>query len=162
MMAKPLISLCRRRALLALPLWGLGLQACSEAEDAEKPVGRGRAGGAGSDVVYFDVNLNGHDIGVAGGPPHGGPGGLMTGVPVPLGPQQVTWRLGGPEGMPGNGDTVKAANTPVLERPASRYPYLGVHIYPNNTVELIPEMHWPEASQRGEQINRQWDVEHAP
>lgn len=125
------------------------------------------------DVVYFDVNLksyldrpvfdvylNGVDIGVAGGPPHGGNGGLMTGVAVPLGPQVVTWRLDGPEGMKGNGDTVKAANQPVLTRPDPNLTYLGVHIYPDNTVELIPEPYWPEASARGEVINRSWEKKH--
>ncbi|WP_139256227.1 hypothetical protein [Chitinimonas taiwanensis] len=109
----------------------------------------------------FDVYLNGKFIGDAGGQPHRGAGGLMTGVEVPLGPQTVTWRLDGPEGMPGIGETVKAINQPILKMPADNMTYLGVHIYPDNTVELIPEPSWPEKSPRGLEINRQWELQHA-
>ena len=93
----------------------------------------------------FDIMLNGVEIGVGGG-------GLMTGVAVPLGPQVITWRLGGPEGMPGNGDTVKAVNQPTLARPDQKLGYLGVHIYPDNTVELIPSEFWPERTERGQSL----------
>jgi hypothetical protein len=145
------------------------MSACRAGDNTAKVQGQ-RMDTDKKEVVYFDVNLksyldrpifdvylNGRDIGVAGGHPHGGPGGLMTGVPVPLGLQIVTWRLGGPEGMLGNGDTVKASNQPVLLRPDVKLGYLGVHIYPDNTVELIPDSFWPEASKRGEEINRQWE-----
>jgi hypothetical protein len=105
----------------------------------------------------FDVLVNGRDIGVAG--PLGG-GALMTGVAVLLGPQVVTWRLGGPEGMAGNGDTVRATNQPVLTRTDPKLIYLGVHIYPGNTVELVPEAFWPERTQRGEAIAREQASHH--
>jgi hypothetical protein len=111
-----------------------------------------------NDVIYFDVSansyygrpifdimLNGVEIGVGGG-------GLMTGVPVPLGPQKLTWRLDGPEGAPGNGETVTAGNQPTLMRPDAKLRYLGVHIYPDNTVELIPDEFWPERTQRGQAL----------
>lgn len=124
-------------------------------------------------VLYFDVGLksylerpihevlvNGYDIGVAGGQPHGGPGGLMAGIPIHPGPQTVTWRLGGPEGMPGNDDMVTAVNRPVVTQEAAKHRYLGVHIYPDNTVELIPEDGWPQQTARGEEINRQWRAVH--
>jgi hypothetical protein len=93
----------------------------------------------------FDIMLNGVEIGVGGG-------GLMTGVAVPLGSQVITWRLGGPEGMTGNGDTVIAKNQPMLTRPDSKMRYLGVHIYPDNTVELIPDEFWPERTERGQAL----------
>jgi hypothetical protein len=167
----------RRLALLSMPFWGLWLQACSEhAEGGGEPINQPSEKSMDRtkpEVVYFDVNLfsyldrpvfdvtlNGHDIGLDGGPPHGGHGAIMSGVPVPLGPQAITWRLDGPKGMPGNGDTVKAANAPVLKLPPPEYSYLGVHIYPDNTVELIPELHWPERTERGEEIIRQWKASH--
>lgn len=103
----------------------------------------------------FDIYLNKKDIGVASA--FGG-GGLMTGVKVPLGPQSVSWRLGGPKDMEGNGDTVHAANTLVLEAPPATHRYLGVHIYPDYTVELLPEEFWPEATERGRELYRQWKV----
>ena len=107
------------------------------------------------DRTIFDVYLNKKDIGVARA--FGG-GGLMTGVKVPLGPQTVSWRLDGPEGMEGNGDRVHAANTLVLEAPPATHRYLGVHIYPDYTVELLPEEFWPEATERGRELYRQWKV----
>ncbi len=107
------------------------------------------------DRTIFDVYLNKKDIGVASA--FGG-GALMTGVKVPLGPQTVSWRLDGPEGMEGNGDRVHAANTLVLEAPPATHRYLGVHIYPDYTVELLPEEFWPEATERGRELYRQWKV----
>jgi hypothetical protein len=108
----------------------------------------------------FDVRLNGMDVGVAGAPPHRGTGGLMTGVAVPLGPQKITWRLGGPEGMPGNGATVVAKNTPELADPGPEFRYLGVHVYPDDTVEVIPEKFWPTNSPRGKEFLLQWEKKH--
>jgi hypothetical protein len=106
------------------------------------------------DRPIFDVHLNGVDIGVASGPPHAGNGAVMTGVAVPLGPQVLTWRDAG------TGESLKAANQPVLTRPPSEKRYLGVHIYPDNTFELVPESYWPERTERGEAINREWEKRH--
>lgn len=166
-------KLSRRRLCIALiAVSGTGLSGCQARETTSPNQGQ-RMDKDKKDVVYFDVNLksyldrpifdvylNGRDIGVAGGHPHGGNGGLMTGVPVPLGAQVVTWRLGGPEGMKGNGDKVNAINQPLLPRPDAKLKYLGVHIYPDNTVELAPEEFWPEASARGDEINLQWERTH--
>ena len=109
------------------------------------------------DRPIFDVCLNGKDIGVASGQPHRGAGGLMAGVAVPLGPQLVTWRLDGPEGTPRNGETVAAKNQPVLDNVNSDLHYLGVHIYPDDTVEIIPEMYWPDKTEKGLAINAEWE-----
>lgn len=106
------------------------------------------------DRPIFDVHLNGVDIGVASGPPHTGNGAVMTGVAVPLGPQVLTWRDAG------TGEKLKAANQPVLTQPSSENRYLGVHIYPDNTVELVPAPYWPERTERGEAINLEWEKRH--
>lgn len=106
------------------------------------------------DRPIFDVLIDGHDIGVAGGQPHGGPGGLMTGIPFRLGPQSISWRDAG------DGVTTKAVNQPVLTPEMTKHRYLGVHIYPDNTVELVPDDGWPEQTARGEEINRQWRATH--
>lgn len=161
---------------LCLPLASLGalalLTSCMQQTDSLPAQGKA-INDSKNNVVYFDVALhsyldrpifdvylNGTDIGVAAGQPHRGAGGLMTGVAVPLGPQVISWRLGGPEGMPRNGEIVKAKNQPVLTRPDSKKSYLGVHIYPDDTVEVIPEPHWPEKTPKGLEINRQWEFEH--
>jgi len=110
---------------------------------------------AGHDYLerpIFDIRLNGIEIGSGGA--------LMTGVPIKLGPQVISWRLGGPKGMPGNGDTVKATNIPELKSVDSQFRYLGVHIYPDSTVEVIPERFWPEKTERGEAIIRSRGGEH--
>lgn len=148
--------------------------ACSPSAFSESSDGSSKAmSNKNTEVVYFDVGLKsylerpifdvyigGQDIGLDGGQPHGGPGGLMTGVPMRLGPQTVTWRLGGPKGMVGNGDTVTAINRPLLTTDMTKHRYLGVHIYPDNTVELVPDDGWPDQTERGEEINRQWKATH--
>ncbi|SFG12101.1 hypothetical protein SAMN05518865_108204 [Duganella sp. CF458] len=100
----------------------------------------------------FDVLLNGSDIGAAIA--YGGGGGIMTGETIPFGPQKLSWCLGGPEGMPRNGDTVIAKNALAISRdqvpPNSRY--LGVHIYPDDTAELTFAEYIPERTPRGESI----------
>ena len=107
------------------------------------------------DGVIFDVYLNGVDIGVANGQPHrSGASGVMSGVKVSLGPQVVTWRDGE------TGKTTKASNQPVFTDPGRDYSYLGVHIYPDNTVELVPAKFWPDSTEKGLEINRQWELKH--
>jgi hypothetical protein len=64
-------------------------------------------------------------------------GGMITGVSFDLGPKKVTWRLDGPEGTPRNGETVVNKNPLRLENIVQGAKYLGVHIYPDDTVELI-------------------------
>ena len=112
------------------------------------------------DRPIFDVYMNGVDIGVSAGQPFRGNAGISTGTNVQLGPQVVTWRLGGPEGAPNNGDTVKAVNQPIFTDPGEAFSYLGVHIYPDNTVELVPEKFWPESTAKGLEINREWIQKH--
>ena len=100
------------------------------------------------DRPIFDVYLNHTDIGVAGPWPYSGRG-AMAGVSVPMGPQKVTWRLDGPKGAPRNGDSVIAQNIPELRMVPSNAKFLGVHIYTDDTVELIPSEHFPDLSARG-------------
>jgi hypothetical protein len=150
----------RQICIAATAVLAAGMSAC-RARDNNPPTQGQRMDKDRREVVYFDVStfdylsrpifeikLNGIEVGSGGGA-------LMTGVAVPLGPQVVTWRLGGPEGMPDNGNTVKATNQPVLLRPDAKQRYLGVHVYPDNTVELVPHAFWPEKTARGEEINRQ-------
>ncbi|MBV2194546.1 MAG: hypothetical protein KUL81_14530 [Azonexus sp.] len=164
----PLTSLLlrSRRCLLLACLSAFALAACSQQIDSKSNQGKKMT--AKNDVVYFDVALfsyldrpifdvylNGRDIGVAAGQPHRGEAnGLMTGVAVPLGTQIITWRDAG------TGEKFKATNTPVLKSINSEMRYLGVHIYPDNTVEVIPERFWPEKTEKGQEINRQWELKH--
>lgn len=157
-----------KRRQLCIVIAGLTMTGIAACQQSEPNPTKGRAmNESPKDVVYFDVTLfsyldrsifdvylNGKDIGVVSA--FGGGGGLMTGVAVPLGQQAVTWRLGGPEGMPGNGETVKAVNQPVISRQDRKATYLGVHIYPDNTVELVPETYWPEMTQRGSDLRQEW------
>lgn len=107
------------------------------------------------DRPIFAVKLNGVEVGAGGGS-------VVTGVAVPLGPQVVTWRLDGPKGMSGNGDTVSAANQPILTFPAPEMRYLGVHIYPDDTVEVVLEEFWPERTDRGEALLREQEKKRVP
>lgn len=99
----------------------------------------------------IDVIFNGEDLGVSG--PYGTTG-IVTGVHIPFGPQTLRWRLDGPEGTPNNGDTIHVKNVLALSSdqvsPATRY--LGLHIYPDFTAEIILCDDMPDVSPRGEQL----------
>ncbi|CAD6532989.1 hypothetical protein ACFQ3P_14485 [Paraburkholderia sabiae] len=108
------------------------------------------------DRPIFDVLLNGADIGAAGA--YGGGRGVIAGMTVSLGSQTLTWRLDGPEGTSGNGDTVTATNALSLSSeqiPSRGMSYLGVHVYPDSTAELIVSPHFSEPSPRGELIYKE-------
>lgn len=111
------------------------------------------------DRPIFDVFLNRTDIGVAGPWPYSGRG-SMSGVQLPLGLQKLTWRLGGPEGMVRNGETVTATNTPTLKDVPRDAAFLGVHIYADDAVELIPSRDFPDLSARGAMFDAKWKQSH--
>ncbi len=79
---------------------------------------------------------------------------MITGIRVPFGKQALTWRLDGPPGMAGNGETVAMKNSINLveeEIPADAH-YLAVNIYPDNTVEFVFDRYIPDRTPRGDQI----------
>ena len=76
-------------------------------------------------------------------------GSTITGVTLSTGPKKVTWRLDGPTGAARNGETVTAKNTPVLPDVSGGARYLAVHIYPDETVELVVTRHYPRATEKG-------------
>ena len=100
------------------------------------------------DRPIFAIKLNGIEVGAGGGS-------VITGVAVPIGPQALTWRDAG------TGEKFTAVNQPTLARATPEMRYLGVHIYPDNTVELVPAPYWPERTERGEAINLEWEQAHA-
>ncbi len=95
-----------------------------------------------------DIIFDGTDIGVANS--YGGTG-VITAVRIPFGPQTLTWTLGGPEGMARNGEKKKMKNKLTLSSaqipPDTRY--IGVHLYPDDTVELTFDEFIPERTARG-------------
>jgi len=111
------------------------------------------------DRPIFDVLLSGTDVGVAGAYPASGMG-SMSGVDLRTGPQTLSWRLDGPKGMPRNGETVQVKNPLVLEGVRREHRFLGLHIYDDDTAELIPEEHFPQRSERGEAYAVQWRAKH--
>lgn len=112
------------------------------------------------DRPIFDVRVDGFDIGVAGAYPNSG-GGSMSGVSIKPGPHTVSWRLDGPAGTPGNGDTVHATHQPVLELAPSDHVHLGVHVYPDRTVEFVTSVHYPDLSVRGRSYDAAWKLQQA-
>lgn len=98
----------------------------------------------------FDVFLNGKASHSSFAFPETG-GGTIVGVEVPFGPQKLTWRLDGPEGMAGNGDVVTARNQADLrlEVVAANAQFIAVHIYPDDSAELITTQHYPRETERG-------------
>lgn len=106
----------------------------------------------------FDVYLGPVEIGVAGKYPRSGRG-IMAGVELGLGRHDVSWRLDGP-GYADSGSTVKAANSVVIENVPAEARYVGVHIYPDNTVELTYSRYIPQLSKRGEAFDLEWRKTH--
>ncbi|OON62810.1 hypothetical protein B0920_05085 [Massilia sp. KIM] len=96
----------------------------------------------------FDAFIDGEAGGVSFPYPDTG-GSTISGVRLRLGPKIVTWTLDGPKGMPRNGETVVARNKLELLQPPSNTEFLAVHIYPDETVELIPTIHYPRATEKG-------------
>jgi hypothetical protein len=96
----------------------------------------------------FEVNIDGQGDEASGAYPNTGKG-VTGGVSLTLGPKKVSWRLDGPEGMPRNGDTLVNKNRLELVdiHPGARY--LGIHIYPDETVELSTSVGRPEPSEKG-------------
>ena len=70
-------------------------------------------------------------------------GSTITGVKLRTGPKTVTWKLTGKRGTPRNGEMVTARNAPQLVDVPRDAVFLAVHIYPDETVELITSRHYP-------------------
>lgn len=99
------------------------------------------------DRPIFDIFVNGKGGDSSGAYPQTG-GSTISGVEFTVGPQKVTWVLTGPKGTPHNGETVVAKNLPMLQ-PLPDARYLAVHIYKDNTVELVTSKFYPDESPRG-------------
>lgn len=111
------------------------------------------------DRPIFDVFVGKREVGVAGPYPYSGKG-TMMGIDFPIGPQKVSWTLGGPENMARNGEIVTAKNAPKLNEIQGNVRYLSVHVYPDDTVEFLFTEHFPGLSPRGEKIDTEWRKRH--
>ena len=100
------------------------------------------------DRPIFEVNIDGKVDEASGAYPNTGKG-VTGGVQLALGRKSVTWRLGGPEGLPRNGDTLVNRNRLELVDILPGARYLGIHIYPDETVELSTSVGRPQLSARG-------------
>lgn len=111
----------------------------------------------------FDVTMNGTDFGGALEHSFYGSNAVMVEQPITLGPQLVTWRLDGPEGTPGNGDTVTAKNIPLLNDVADDIKWLALHIYNDGTVEISLSKRdaGDLETERGRKIVAEWRGGHA-
>lgn len=84
----------------------------------------------------FDVDMNGTDFMAASERAFYGANAVMVMQTIVLGPQSVSWKLDGPEGMPRNGELVNANNMPVLHELPEGVKWLALHIYDDDTVEI--------------------------
>lgn len=99
----------------------------------------------------YDIIFNATDLGVMNS--YGGTG-TITGVRIPFGIQKLKWNLDGPKGMARNGELVQVKNKLVISPeqipPGTRY--IGLHLYPDDTVEVTFAEFIPERTPRGEEI----------
>jgi hypothetical protein len=101
------------------------------------------------DRVIVDIIFNGTDLGVMN--KYGGTG-LITGVRIPFGVQTLTYTLGGPEGVIREHKAIKNTLMVSPEQIPPETQYLGLHLYPDNTAEIIFSESMPEESARGRKI----------
>jgi hypothetical protein len=111
------------------------------------------------DRPTFEQFINGKGGDSSFGMPAVG-GSTISGVTLPLGPQKITWRLDGPGGMARNGEQVTSKNIPELKDIPKSSRYLAIHIYPDDTAELLLSEHYPRPSQRGETEIEKWEKKH--
>jgi hypothetical protein len=97
----------------------------------------------------FDVFIDGKVRETSDAFPDTG-GGAVLDVELALGPKNVAWRLDGPKGMARNGETVTNKNPLQLLDVAPDARYLGMHIYPDDSVELTTSAQRPNKTSRGE------------
>jgi hypothetical protein len=103
------------------------------------------------DRVITDIIFNGTDLGVMN---RYGTTGTITGVRIPFGVQTLKWTLDGPEGTPRNGEQVKVKNNVVIspEQISPDTRYIGLHLYPDDTVEVTFAEFIPGSTPRGKEI----------
>lgn len=107
------------------------------------------------DRPIFDVYIDGK-VGESSSAYPATGGGLVMNVELALGSKKVTWRLDGPNGMARNGETVANKNPLELPSVVPGARYLAIHIYPDETVELVTSVQRPERTERGEaQVEKQ-------
>ena len=80
--------------------------------------------------------------------------GIIVDVRIPFGVQTLRWELDGPVGTPRIGEVVTAKGPLVISPeqipPGTRY--LGIHLYPDDTVEFTFAEGIPELTARGQKI----------
>lgn len=114
------------------------------------------------DRPIFDVLMNGTDFGPALEHSFYGSNAVMVDQPIVLGAMKVTWRLDGPEGMPGNGSMVAAKNIPTISEISKDIKWLALHIYPDDTVEIkLDNTRDGLQTDRGAKIMEDWRNKHA-
>ena len=103
------------------------------------------------DRVITDISFNGTGLGVMNR--YGGTG-TITDVYIPFGKQTLKWTLDGPEGTPRNGEILIARNQLIIspEQIPAGTRYLGIHLYPDDTVEFTFAEGIPERTARGRNI----------
>jgi len=103
------------------------------------------------DHVITNIIFNGTDLGVMN---KFGATGTIAGVRIPFGIQTLRWELDGPEGTPRIGEIVTLKNQLVVlpEQIPAGTRYLGLHLYPDDTAEIIFSESVPEVSARGKKI----------
>lgn len=103
------------------------------------------------DHVITNIFFNGTPLGVMN---RYGATGTIAGVQIPFGVQTLHWELDGPKGTPRIGEVV-IPKGPLVISPEQIPPgtrYLGIHLYPDDTVEFTFAEGIPELTARGQRI----------
>lgn len=103
------------------------------------------------DRIHTNIFFNDTTLGVTA---KFGTTGTIVGVRIPFGVQTLRWELDGPRGTPRIGEAVTAKGPLVIssEQIPRGTRYLGIHLYPDDTVEFTFAEGIPELTARGQKI----------
>lgn len=103
------------------------------------------------DQGIVNISFNGTGLGVMS---RYGCTGTITDVYIPFGIQKLKWTFDGPQGTPRNGEIMTARNQLIIspEQIPAGTRYLGIHVYPDDTVEFTFAEGLPEQTARGRNI----------
>ncbi|KAB8051080.1 hypothetical protein GCN78_13115 [Janthinobacterium rivuli] len=140
----------RRRAigLIGLSLM-MPLAACGQA--VRKEIWLNVVMNSYVDRIHTNIFFNDTTLGVTA---KFGTTGTIVGVRIPFGVQTLRWELDGPRGTPRIGEAVTAKGPLVIspEQMPRGTRYLGIHLYPDDTVEFTFAEGIPELTARGQKI----------
>ena len=144
-------SLSGRRGIIQLLGLSLTMPLVACGQTARKEIWLNVVMNSCVDRIHTNIFFNNTTLGVT---TKFGTTGTIADVRIPFEAQSLQWTLGGPKGTPRNGETMTARNQLTIspEQIPAGTRYLGIHLFPDDTVEFTFAEGLPERTAKGEEI----------